>query len=56
MSEIFNKKVKQVEKVKELQGGLDLVRITFRDGDVVEAPAKHISKSDAVKKDGNTRD
>lgn len=54
MSEIFNKKVKQVEKVKELQGEFDLVRITFRDGDVVEAPAKHIFKSDAVKKDGNT--
>lgn len=42
MSKAFNRKVVDVEKVKELDGTLDWVRITFEDGETVEAAAKHI--------------
>lgn len=46
MSKIFNKKVKDVEKIEELDNGFDLVRVTFHDGDTVEAAAKFIFRDE----------
>jgi len=39
---MFNKRVVRVEKVEEIDENLDFVRITFEDGETVEAAAKHI--------------
>lgn len=39
---MFNKKVVNVEKVEKIDEELDFVRITFEDGETVEAAAKHI--------------
>lgn len=45
MNKILNKRVINVEKVKELDGELNHVRITFEDGETVETAAKHIFRS-----------
>jgi hypothetical protein len=39
---MFNKRVVRVEKIEEIGEVLDFVRITFEDGETVEAAAKHI--------------
>lgn len=39
---MFNKKVINVEKVEKIDENFDFVRITFEDGETVEAAAKHI--------------
>ena len=39
---MFTKKVINVEKVEEIDEEFDFVRITFEDGETVEAAAKHI--------------
>jgi len=39
---MLNKKVIRVEKVEEIDEDFDFVRITFEDGETVEAAAKHI--------------
>jgi len=48
MSKIFSKKVINVEKLEELDDGFDAVRITFDDGETVEAAAKFIFKDDEL--------
>ena len=54
MSKVFNRKVVKVEKVEELDEVLDWVRLTFDDGDTVEAAGKHIFPTDGggVRKSG----
>jgi hypothetical protein len=40
-SKIFDHKIVNVEKVKELESGFDLARFTFDDGDTIEAVVKY---------------
>lgn len=44
MSKIFSKKVISVEKLENLDNGFVAVRITFDDGETVEAATKFIFK------------
>lgn len=44
MSKAFNRKVVNVEKVEQLDEDFDIVKITFDDGETVEAAAKYIFK------------
>lgn len=39
---MFTKKVINVEKIEEIDESFDFVRITFEDGETIEAAAKHI--------------
>ena len=39
---MFNKKVINVEKIKKIDEEFDFVRITFEDGETIEAAAKYI--------------